>query len=61
VVEKKEEGIVVEQFPPIMTSLLEPTSAAPTSDYFMEIECKACTYLNVGREKCEICDSDLLL
>ena len=44
-----------------MTSLTEPIQAAPSNDYFMEIECKACTYLNIGREKCEICDSDLFI
>lgn len=52
--------MVVEALPPVMTSLMDSVPAAPSNDYFMEIECKACTYLNLGREKCEMCDSDLL-
>jgi hypothetical protein len=45
----------------MMTSLTELNPAAPSNDFYMEIECKACTFFNIGREKCEMCDSDLLL
>jgi hypothetical protein len=26
---------------------------------YMEVNCKVCTYLNVGRETCEMCGTDL--
>ena len=45
--------------PPTTTCIPQDTTT-PSSHYFMEIECKVCTYFNIGREKCEMCDSDLL-
>lgn len=35
------------------------SAGAMNSDYFLEINCKTCTYLNVGRDKCEMCETDL--
>ena len=29
------------------------------ADYYMEVNCGTCTYLNVGRERCEMCGSAL--
>lgn len=59
--EAEEVPVVVEQLPPIMTSLMDSASPAANGDYFMEIECKVCTYLNLGRDKCEMCYNDLLI